>query len=115
MFCGWGAQNADAVAADDPSTAPSWSRQADLLHELLRVLYEVIKEIKSDALVITHTPDPGFNDVTDMLRLNDALMLDQPGGALEPVRFQPGPGARRDDGVPRQRGRQRQPAHSDRH
>lgn len=69
---------------------PSWG--IDLLHELLTVLYQAIKDINPDALVVTHTPDPGFQDVTDMLRLNDVLMLDQPGGHNEPSNTTPGSG-----------------------
>lgn len=49
-----------------------------LLHELLRVTYATAKSVRPDALVITHTPHPGFVDVTDMLRLNDMLRLDDP-------------------------------------
>src|SRR5436305_6092034 len=44
-----------------------------LLHELLRTFYDAAKAAKPDALVITHTPHPGFVDVTDMIRLNDVL------------------------------------------
>ncbi len=55
-----------------------------LLHELLRVVYAAAKEAKPDALVITQTPHPGFVDVTDMIRLNDMLRLDDP-GPLPPV------------------------------
>ncbi|MBA3427315.1 MAG: hypothetical protein H0U07_01935 [Actinobacteria bacterium] len=44
-----------------------------LLHELLSVVYRAAKDSKPDALVITHTPHPGFVDVTDMIRLNDML------------------------------------------
>jgi len=47
-----------------------------LLHELLRVLYDATKEVKPDALVITHTPHPSFVDVTDMVRLNDIVRTD---------------------------------------
>jgi hypothetical protein len=50
-----------------------------LLHELLRLVYDAAKEAKPDALVITHTPHPAFADVTDMVRLNDMLRLDDPG------------------------------------
>jgi hypothetical protein len=50
-----------------------------LLHELLSVVYAAAKEVKPDALVITHTPHPSFADVTDMVRLNDMLRLDDPG------------------------------------
>jgi hypothetical protein len=62
----------------------------DLLHELLAVLYRAIKEIKPDALVVTHTPEPAFRDVTDMLRLNDVMLLDQLDGAAEPATSAPG-------------------------
>jgi hypothetical protein len=61
---------------------PSWG--IDLLHELLRVLYSSVKALDPDALVVTHTPEAGFRDVTDAVRLNDVLMLDQPGGDTEP-------------------------------
>jgi hypothetical protein len=50
-----------------------------LLHELLAVVYRAAKEAKPDALVITHTPHPGFVDVTDMVRLNDMLRVEDPG------------------------------------
>ena len=49
-----------------------------LLHELLAIVYAVAKDAKADALVITHTPHPAFVDVTDMIRLNDMLRLDDP-------------------------------------
>jgi hypothetical protein len=44
-----------------------------LLHELLTIVYAAAKRAKPDALVITHTPHPGFVDVTDMIRLNDMI------------------------------------------
>jgi hypothetical protein len=47
-----------------------------LLHELLSVVYAGAKEAKTDALVITQTPHPGFVDVADMIRLNDMLRID---------------------------------------
>ena len=50
-----------------------------LLHQLLSVVYSEVKQSKSDALVITQTPHPSFADVTDMVRLNDMLRLDDPG------------------------------------
>jgi len=55
-----------------------------LLHELLAIVYAAAKEAKPDALVITHTPHPAFADVTDMVRLNDMLRLDDP-GPMPPV------------------------------
>jgi len=50
-----------------------------LLHELLATVYTAAKTAKPDALVITHTPHPSFVDVTDMIRLNDILRLDDRG------------------------------------
>ena len=54
------------------------------MHELLAVVYAAAKQAKPDALVITHTPHPAFADVTDMVRLNDMLRLDDP-GSMPPV------------------------------
>lgn len=42
-----------------------------LLHRLLAIVYDEAKRAKPDALVMTHTPNPHFADVTDMIRLND--------------------------------------------
>ena len=53
------------------STGGAWG--IALLHELLATVYAAAKEAKPDALVMTHTPHPGFVDVTDMIRLNDVL------------------------------------------
>ncbi|MFD7922213.1 hypothetical protein ACFV3R_23685 [Streptomyces sp. NPDC059740] len=49
-----------------------------LLHQYLDVLYRAAKSARPDALVVTHTPHPAFADVTDMVRLNDMLRLDDP-------------------------------------
>ena len=49
-----------------------------LLHDLLALVYAAAKEAKDDALVMTHTPHPSFADVTDMIRLNDMMRLDDP-------------------------------------
>ena len=62
---------------------PSWG--FDLLHELLAVAYRAAKRADPDALIVTHTPDPGFLDVTDMIRLNDALHSDHPEGLTPPA------------------------------
>ncbi|GEM47250.1 hypothetical protein [Deinococcus cellulosilyticus] len=43
----------------------------ELLHQLLWILRDEAKKVKADALVMTHTPNPYFHDVTDMIRLND--------------------------------------------
>lgn len=48
---------------------PEWG--VGLLHKLLWILYDEAKRCKPDALVMTHTPNPYFSDVTDMIRLND--------------------------------------------
>jgi hypothetical protein len=61
---------------------PSWG--FDLLHELLAVAYRAAKRIKPGALIVTHTPDPAFLDVTDMIRLNDVLHTDHPDGLSPP-------------------------------
>jgi len=55
---------------------PRWG--AALLHELLALVYRTAKRVKPDALIVTHTPNPAFVDVTDMIRLNDMMMLDAP-------------------------------------
>lgn len=55
-----------------------------LLHELLAVVYAAAKAAKRDALVITQTPHPSFVDVSDMIRLNDMLRLDD-ASAYPPV------------------------------
>jgi hypothetical protein len=54
------------------------------LHRLLRTIYDAAKATKPDALVVTHTPHPGFADVTDMIRLNDVLEND-PNGVPVPA------------------------------
>ncbi|UFU08166.1 hypothetical protein [Ruania halotolerans] len=54
------------------------------LHALLTELYAATKAVRPDALVVTHTPNPLFADVTDMVRLNDVLEHD-PAGRFVPV------------------------------
>ncbi|HJP71410.1 MAG TPA: hypothetical protein VJ975_06800 [Candidatus Limnocylindria bacterium] len=49
-----------------------------LLHRLLALVYRFAKEANPEALVVTHTASPLFADVTDMIRLNDLLRLDDP-------------------------------------
>lgn len=63
---------------------PSWG--AALLHRLLELVYTTAKRVKPDALIVTHTPNPAFADVTDMIRLNDIRMLDaiDPDGPVVP-------------------------------
>jgi hypothetical protein len=38
---------------------------------MVKLYYDGAKEVKSDALIISHTFNPYFNDVIDMLRLQD--------------------------------------------
>lgn len=71
--------DADGLKVDFTARTPSgpgfrthgdlWG--AELLHKLLAILYSEAKAVKPDALIITHTPNPYFRDVTDMIRLND--------------------------------------------
>jgi hypothetical protein len=68
--------------ADLRHAGPSWG--FDLLHELLAVAHRAAKRARTDSLIVTHTPDPGFLDVTDMIRLNDVLYLDHPDGRPPP-------------------------------
>jgi hypothetical protein len=50
-----------------------------LLHRLLSIVYAAAKDVKPEALIVTSTPHPSFVDVSDMIRLNDLLRLDDPG------------------------------------
>jgi len=43
----------------------------EMLKRYLKTVYRHAKKIKKDALIITHTANPYFADVTDMIRLND--------------------------------------------
>ena len=52
-----------------PRKETAWG--VELLHRLLLVYYNGAKKAKSDALIISHTYNPYFNDVVDMLRLQD--------------------------------------------
>jgi len=78
--------DADGLKVDFTAMTPSgpaMSRHGSawgvaLLHRLLAVLHDAAHRVKPDALVITHTPNPAFGDVTDMIRLNDVQRLDSP-------------------------------------
>jgi hypothetical protein len=84
---GPGGLDADGLKVDFTARTPSGHALAPngdgwgiaLLHQLLSVVYAEVKQSKPDALVITQTPHPSFADVTDMVRLNDMLRLDDPG------------------------------------
>ncbi|MCW5850905.1 MAG: hypothetical protein KIT87_12590 [Anaerolineae bacterium] len=43
----------------------------ELMKLYLSILYDETKQVKPDALVMTHTPHPYLADVVDMIRLND--------------------------------------------
>ncbi|HET7769040.1 MAG TPA: hypothetical protein VFN74_09700, partial [Chloroflexota bacterium] len=74
-----GGYDADGFKVDFSARTPSgpglvrhgseWG--VSLLHRLLWILYDETKRVKPDALVMTHTPNPHFAGVTDMIRLND--------------------------------------------
>jgi hypothetical protein len=86
-LCGPSGLDADGLKIDFTARTPSGASLVGsgrawgiaLLHELLRLVYHQVKHAKPDALVITQTPHPSFADVTDMVRLNDMLRLDDPG------------------------------------
>jgi hypothetical protein len=86
-ICGPDGLDADGLKTDFTARTPSGhaltakgrSWGIALLHDLLSVVYSEVKAAKPDALVITQTPHPSFADVTDMVRLNDTLRLDDPG------------------------------------
>jgi len=49
-----------------------------LLHRLLEIVAGAARAERADALLVTHTPNALFGDVVSMIRLNDALRLDDP-------------------------------------
>jgi len=59
-------------------TNPAWGVAG--LHRLMRTIHAAAKAAKPDALIINHTVNPQFADVTDMVRLNDVLERDGDGG-----------------------------------
>ncbi|OLF13508.1 alpha-amylase family protein [Actinophytocola xanthii] len=76
---------------------------AALLHELLALVYDTAKRVRRDALIVTHTPNPAFADVTDMIRLNDIRMLDAvdpEGPVVEHMRYRASVVAAACPGVP---------------
>lgn len=86
--------DADGFKVDFTQRAPSgeslrhatdgvWGVAA--LHRLVTTVTEAARRVKPGALVINHTVDPRFADVTDMVRLNDVLERDVTGGAVPVV------------------------------
>lgn len=55
------------------------------LHALMRTVHTAAKAAKPDALVVNHTVNPLFADVTDMVRLNDVLERDPSGAKVSVV------------------------------
>jgi hypothetical protein len=43
----------------------------ELMKRYLEIIYNAAKQVKPDALIITHTPHPYLAEVLDMIRLND--------------------------------------------
>lgn len=77
--------NADGLKVDFTQRSPSgaslrhhregvWGIAA--VHKLVATLHAAAHRVKPDALIINHTIDPRFADVTDMIRLNDILERD---------------------------------------
>lgn len=79
LMLGPGGYDADGFKIDFSARTPSgpgltrhgreWG--VELLHKLLAIIYDEAKRVKPDALIMTHTPNPYFATVTDMIRLND--------------------------------------------
>jgi hypothetical protein len=61
---------------DDRGGAGPWG--IALLHRLLAIVAAAARAERPDALLVTHTPNALFADVASMIRLNDALRLDDP-------------------------------------
>jgi hypothetical protein len=73
---GYGADGLKVDFTARTPSGPSLQRHGDawgvdLLYQLLEALYGAAKAAKPDALIVTHTPNPAFRGVTDMIRLND--------------------------------------------
>ena len=76
--------DADGLKVDFTAMTPSgpgMSRHGtawgvELLHRLMQAIHDAAKRAKPDALVMTHTPNPSFAGVTDMIRLNDVQRLE---------------------------------------
>lgn len=56
------------------------------LHRLVSELHAAAKEVKADALVITHTVHPSFGEASDMIRTNDVLERDTTGAPVAVTR-----------------------------
>jgi len=49
--------------------APIWG--VEVLRAYIEVIYSTMKQVKEDSVLITHTANPYFADIVDILRLND--------------------------------------------
>jgi hypothetical protein len=71
--------NADGFKIDFSARIPSGPGMVkygnvwglELMKRYLGILYDEAKQVKPDALIMTHTPHPYLADVLDMIRLND--------------------------------------------
>ncbi|HEX5827045.1 MAG TPA: hypothetical protein VFY23_05965 [Candidatus Limnocylindrales bacterium] len=82
-----GGLGADGLKIDFTAASPSGAHLRThedgpwgiaLLHRLLSIVSTAARAARPDALLVTHTPNALFADVTSMIRLNDALRLDDP-------------------------------------
>jgi hypothetical protein len=84
---GPGECNADGLKIDHVAAAPGMygmqfpdgSRRLygiEAVREYLTLLYEAVKEVKPDALLIGQSPNPYLSDVQDMVRLGDIYSCD---------------------------------------
>jgi hypothetical protein len=88
-----GGLGADGLKVDFTGRTPSGSALrhrrgawgVGLLRLLLETIREAAKEAKPDALLIGHVPEPSLSPLTDMIRLNDLLRLDDPGAPPDVV------------------------------
>jgi hypothetical protein len=62
---------------------PEWG--VDLLARLLGTIADEARRVRADPLLIGQTPNPVLAPFVDMIRLNDALRLDDPEPALDVV------------------------------
>jgi len=61
--------NLSPMGAGLTKTGRNWG--IELLHDYMKLIYDTVKSVKPDAMVMTHCNHPYFADVTDVLRLND--------------------------------------------
>jgi hypothetical protein len=57
----------------------------DLLARLLEIVADEARTVRSEPLLVAHTPNPILAPSIDMVRLNDLLRLDDPDPDVDPV------------------------------